>query len=149
MALPIPCARWASFSGPWGFLALATLPVYFLSFGWTTTLFQTFAKTSQGYAAFGLCRYAICLAVMLPATICAGITLPLITRILVRSGVGEKAIGQVYSVNTLGSIVGAGVAALVLKPALGLKGLLTSGALLDIAIGVVILLRLLRVAPQT
>jgi len=132
-----------------GFLALATLPFYFLSFEWTATLFETFAKTAQGYVAFGVCRYAICLAVMLPATFCAGITLPLITRILVRGGVGEMAIGQVYSVNTVGSIVGAGVAALVLLPALGLKGLLASGALLDMAIGVVMLLLLTRTAPQT
>ena len=43
---------------------------------------------------------------MLPATFCAGMTLPLITRTLIRVGRGERAIGRVYAWNTLGSIVG-------------------------------------------
>ena len=54
--------------------------------------------------------------VMIPATFCAGITLPLITRTLVLGGLGERAIGTVYAVNTLGSIIGVSIAALVLMP---------------------------------
>src|SRR6185295_11059378 len=92
-----------------------------------------------GYTLFSIGRYAICLGVMLPATFCAGMTLPLITRMLVGAGVGERAIGQVYGVNTLGSIVGAGIAGLVLMPLLGLKWLLVAGASVDIALGVVLL----------
>ena len=71
---------------------------------------------------------------MVPATFCAGITLPLITRTLVLGGLGERAIGTVYSVNTLGSILGVAVAALVLMPLVGLKSLLTIGALLLTAV---------------
>jgi predicted membrane-bound spermidine synthase len=129
-----------------GFLALATLPVYVASFDWMATFMQTFARTEAGYVGFNLARYGICLLVMLPATFCAGITLPLITRTLVLGGVGEKAIGQVYGVNTLGSILGVSVAALVLMPLIGLKPLLATGALLDIAIGVVILWAISRTA---
>src|SRR6185312_9396874 len=81
-------------------------------------------------------KYGIALAVMLPATFCAGITLPLITRMLLNAGGGERAVGIVYSVNTLGSIIGAGLAALVLMPLLGLKTLLISGAVIDMALGV-------------
>ena len=73
---------------------------------------------------------------MLPATFCAGMTLPLITRVLVGGGVGERAIGQVYGVNTFGSIVGAALAGLVLLPLLGLKWLLVAGASVDIVLGV-------------
>ena len=76
---------------------------------------------------------------MLPATFCAGMTLPLITRLLVGGGVGERAIGQVYGVNTFGSIVGAGLAGLVLMPLLGLKGLLIAGASVDIVLGIALL----------
>jgi predicted membrane-bound spermidine synthase len=130
-----------------GFLALATLPLYFLSFGWTATLFQTFAPTEPGYTAYCLARYAICLLIMLPATFCAGITLPLITRTLVLGGVGERAIGQVYSFNTAGSIFGAAIAALILLPLVGLKYLLAVGALLDMGIGVLILLLLMHAGP--
>jgi len=127
-----------------GFFALATLPLYFASFGWTSAFLQTFARSDAGYVGFNLARYSICLVVMLPATFCAGITLPLITRTLLQGGVGEKAIGQVYSVNTLGSIFGVSIAALVLMPLVGLKALITTGALLDMGVGVAILLLLRR-----
>jgi len=118
-----------------GSLAIATLPVYLQSFRWMVDLMAAFAKTPQGYALFSISRYGICLAVMLPATFCAGMTLPLITRVLVGAGVGERAIGQVYGVNTFGSIVGAALAGLVLLPLLGLKWLLVAGASVDIVLG--------------
>ena len=123
-----------------GTLAIATLPVYLMTFDWMVSFMAAFAKTPQGYAMFSVSRYVICLAVMLPATFCAGMTLPLITRVLVGASVGERAIGQVYGVNTLGSIVGAGIAGLVLMPLLGLKWLLVAGASVDIALGVVLLM---------
>lgn len=119
-----------------GALAVATMSVYLTSFDWMASLLQMLAKTDEGYAAFSITRYAICLAVMLPATFCAGITLPLITRMLIAAGAGERAIGAVYSINTLGSIVGAALAALVLMPLIGLKPLLVSGAVIDMALGV-------------
>ena len=122
-----------------GSLAIATLPVYLHSFYWMVDLIAAFAKTPQGYTFFSIARYALCLSVMLPATFCAGMTLPLITRLLVGVGVGERAIGQVYGVNTFGSIVGAGLAGLVLMPLLGLKWLLVAGASIDLALGVVLL----------
>ena len=90
-----------------GCLALATLPLYVASFDWIAALLSTFARTDLGYAGFTVARYALCLLViMLPATFCAGMTLPLITRTLLRAGRGERAIGAVYGWNTLGSIVG-------------------------------------------
>ena len=78
---------------------------------------------------------------MLPATFCAGMTLPLLTRTLLGRGLGERAIGAVYGWNTLGSIVGVVVGGLVLLPLLGLKGMLLAGAGLDMAIGLVLLSR--------
>jgi predicted membrane-bound spermidine synthase len=119
-----------------GALAVATLSVYMMSFDWMASLIQALAKTDEGYRAFSLVRYVFCLAVMLPATFCAGITLPLITRMLLTAGAGERAIGAVYSINTLGSIIGAALAALVLMPLIGLKALLVSGAAIDMVLGV-------------
>jgi predicted membrane-bound spermidine synthase len=127
-----------------GSLAIATLPVYLASFDWMVSLMAAFTKTPQGYTLFTIGRYALCLTVMLPATFCAGMTLPLITRVLVGAGVGERAIGQVYGVNTLGAIVGAGLAGLVLLPVLGLKWLLVAGASVDIALGIALLATELR-----
>jgi hypothetical protein len=86
-----------------GALALLTLPVYVASFGWTVDLLHAFARTPAGYSGFNLSRYALCLAVMLPATFCAGMTLPLLTTSLLGNGWGERAVGWVYSINTLGS----------------------------------------------
>jgi predicted membrane-bound spermidine synthase len=122
-----------------GALAVLTLPLYIASFGWTADLLAAFTRTSQGYVGFTLARYAICLLIMVPATFCAGMTLPLITRILYRSGADERAIGEVYSVNTAGSIVGVQIAGLALLPLLGLKLLLIAAAALDVVIGLVIL----------
>ena len=64
------------------------------------------ARTSTGYALFNLSGQAVCALVMLPATFCAGMTLPLITGALMRRGAGERAIGQVYAANTVGAIAG-------------------------------------------
>jgi spermidine synthase len=122
-----------------GACALATLPLYTVSFEWMAMLLQTFAKTELGYSAFSFARYGISLAIMLPSTFCAGITLPLITRILLSQGRGERAIGRVYGVNTLGSIGGVILAGLILLPWLGLKQLIIAGATLDMVLGVVIL----------
>jgi spermidine synthase len=95
--------------------------------------------TPQGYVLYTIARYGMCLAVMLPATFCAGMTLPLITRVLIGTSDGERAVGLVYGVNTLGSILGVGLAALALLPLIGLKALLFAGAALDMTLGVWVL----------
>ncbi|NUO62249.1 MAG: fused MFS/spermidine synthase [Gemmatimonadaceae bacterium] len=118
-----------------GMLAAATLPVYMRSFQWMADFMAAFSRSPAGYTAFSLSRYAICLAVMLPATICAGMTLPLITRLLLRGPNGERALGQVYGVNTLGSIVGVALAVLVVLPTFGLKWMIVLGAMIDVALG--------------
>jgi predicted membrane-bound spermidine synthase len=122
-----------------GLAALATLPVYVASFGWMSSLLSALDNTEAGYRVFTVTRYALCLAVMLPATFCAGMTLPLITRTLLTGGMGERAIGAVYAVNTLGSIAGVVLAGLVLLPIFGLKGLLVEGAAVDMALGILLL----------
>ena len=119
-----------------GALAILTLSAYLMSFDWMAFLIQGLDQNAEGYALFTVAKYGIALAVMLPATFCAGITLPLITRMLLNAGSGERAVGIVYSVNTLGSIIGAGLAALVLMPLLGLKTLLVSGGVIDMGLGV-------------
>jgi spermidine synthase len=119
-----------------GALAVATLPVYARSFDVMAAFMAAFTKTPAGYVGFSVSRYTICLAVMLPATICAGMTLPLITRLLLSGARGERALGQVYGANTLGSIVGVALAVLVLLPLLGLKWMIVAGAAVDVALGV-------------
>jgi spermidine synthase len=124
-----------------GGLALATLPLYVASFDWIASLLSTFARTDAGYNGFTIARYGLCLAVMLPATFCAGMTLPLITQTLLKNGSGERAIGAVYAWNTLGSIMGVALGGLVLLPLIGLKEMLIVGAGLDMLIGMLLLFR--------
>ncbi len=89
----------------------------------------------MGYAWFRLASHGIAMAIMLPATFCAGTTLPLITHVLLRRGFGEKSIGAVYSWNTVGAIAGVFLAVHLGMDLLGLKGLVVLGAAMDIAAG--------------
>jgi len=123
-----------------GVAAIATLPLYLLTFDWTAALLTTLERTDGAYRVYSLVRYGMTLVIMLPATFFAGTTLPLITRTLLASGSGERAIGAVYGVNTIGSIVGAGIAALVLIPLIGLKWVLVAGGLIDIGVGVALVI---------
>jgi spermidine synthase len=124
-----------------GILALATLPLYIYSFDWIGVLVSTFTRSDAGYNGFTLAKYAICLLVMFPATFCAGMTLPLITRTLMANGSGERSIGTVYAWNTLGSIVGVVLGGLVLLPVIGLQAMLMVGAGIDMGIGLLLLAR--------
>jgi predicted membrane-bound spermidine synthase len=131
-----------------GAAALATLPLYVASFGWTVDLLSALNRNLGGYSLFNTFRYGIALLIMLPATFCAGMTLPLITRTLFSAGEGERAIGWVYGVNTLGSILGVIVASLLLMPVLGLKALLVVGGGLDMLLGVALLRAAVGGAPE-
>ena len=127
-----------------GLLALATLPLYGHMFGVMQLVIQALARTDAGYALFLIASHGIALAIMFPATFCAGTTLPLITLALLRDGQGEKAIGAVYSANTLGAILGVFLAAHVGMPLLGLKGLIACGAALDAGLGLLLLWKIVE-----
>ena len=122
-----------------GLAALATLPVYDLTFDLMETLMKGLARTQTGYFFFNLSGQAIAALVMLPAAFCAGTTLPLISAALLRRGAGEGAIGRVYAANTLGAIAGVVAAVHVGLPLAGLKGTLLAGCAIDMALGIVLL----------
>jgi spermidine synthase len=122
-----------------GLLALATLIVYDRSFELMEFLMQGLARNEAGYALFNLSGQAIAALVMLPATFCAGMTLPLITGALLRRASGERAIGQVYAANTLGAIAGVMLAVHIGLPGLGLKGTIVAGSLVDAGLGLALL----------
>ena len=122
-----------------GVFALGSLWVYSASFSWMAAILQSLALTDPGYTLFLLASHGICFLVMLPATFMAGMTLPLITYGLLRGGYGERALGAVYSVNTLGSIAGVLIALHLAIPLSGLKASLIMGAGLDVALGIALL----------
>lgn len=100
---------------------------------------QLFAKTEAAFPLYSVFKYLLSLALMFPAAFCAGMTLPLITWRLVRETGREIHTGLVYGWNTIGSIVGAALAGLVLMPLLQLKWTIFAGAALDIALGLILL----------
>ena len=124
-----------------GLLALSTLVVYDASFYIMEYLMKGLARTDAGYFFFNLSGQAIASIVMLPATFCAGMTLPLITGALLRRGAGEAAIGRVYAANTLGAIAGVLLAVHAGLPYLGLKGTMIAGSAIDALLGLALLWR--------
>jgi spermidine synthase/MFS family permease len=122
-----------------GLCALASMLVYGWSFDAMAWLLSAVSQSDTGYVVFVVSSHALALAVMLPATICAGMTLPLITVVLLERGVGERSIGAVYAANTVGAILGVAGAVHLGLPLLGLENTLTTGAALDIALGIGIL----------
>jgi predicted membrane-bound spermidine synthase len=138
-ATPEPARLLAWVQLAMGLAAAATLPVYDFTFWLMEALLQGLARSETGYVLFNVSGGAIAALVMLPATFCAGMTLPLITGALLRRGAGEAAIGQVYAANTLGAIAGVLLAVHAGLPMVGLKGTLLAGALIDVALGLVLL----------
>ena len=124
-----------------GLAAVLTLPLYATLFDGFAWLVAGLARTPPGYSLFQLASAAIALAVMLPATFLAGMTLPLVTHRLLVAGAGERAIGSVYAANTLGAILGVIATVHVLIPLVSLKGALLAGVAIDLALGIYLLRR--------
>jgi predicted membrane-bound spermidine synthase len=118
-----------------GTLAALTLPAYNLTFNVMAWFLRTIARTPNGYVGFNLISQSIAALIMIPATFCAGMTLPLLTHELMRRGTGERAIGTIYSANTLGAIVGVLLTIHVLMPFIGIKGVILVGAGIHLALG--------------
>jgi spermidine synthase len=118
-----------------GALAALTLPACNLMYDFMAWSLGTFTHTPGGYVAFNVASQSIAVLIMFPATFCAGMTLPVLTYALMRRGMGEKAIGTIYSVNTVGAIAGVLLTVHVLIPLLGVKGVILTGAGIHIALG--------------
>lgn len=122
-----------------GLAALISLPMYNQLFYYMEDILVTLQRTENNYLWFNILNHGLCLLLMFPTTFCAGMTLPLITHILLEKHYGEKSIGQVYSLNTFGAIIGAFIALYWVMPLFGLKVVIGSGALIDILLGYAIL----------
>ena len=126
-----------------GLCAVATIPLYHQMFDLMAFLMQSLTSTERGYLLFNLGSHAITLLVMLPTTFMAGMTLPLITFSLLKWNQGEASIGRVYAFNTVGAIIGILLAVHIAMPLIGTRGLLISGAIIDLALGLFLIRRYL------
>ena len=131
-------AGWAQMAK--GVAALATLFLYNASFHWAGWMMGGLHREADAaYTLYNVASALISMALMLPSAFFAGMTLPLFTLSLLRQNVGEKAIGRVYAVNTLGAIVGVILGIYCLIPWLGLRLSLWSAASVDVVLGLVLL----------
>jgi spermidine synthase len=122
-----------------GVFALATLLLYGQTFNLMGYVMTALSRTEQGYFFFNLFSQTLAMIIMLPATICAGMTLPVITYCLLERGYGEGAIGKTYAVNTIGAIIGVLLGVQLVMPLLGVKYVILIGALIDMSLGLVLL----------
>jgi predicted membrane-bound spermidine synthase len=118
-----------------GVLAALTVPASNMMYNIMEWTLRTFTRTPSGYVGFNAVSQTIAVLIMVPATFCAGMTLPLLTYALMRRGAGEKAIGTVYSVNTLGAIAGVLITVHVLLTSIGVKGVILTGAGIHLGLG--------------
>ncbi len=122
-----------------GATALISILVYGRMFHFMKFVMDALSKNEQGYILFNIFSDIICMIVMLPSTICAGMVLPLIVHYFYKCGSGEKYVGRIYAVNTFGGIAGVIAAVWLLMPLVGVRFLVTIGALTDIGIGLYLL----------
>ncbi len=131
-----------------GLAALATMCFYGQAFHWVAFLMRALARNDQGYVLFNIATASVAVLIMCPAAFFAGMTLPIFSLQLSRSGHGETAIGRIYAANTFGAIVGVVLTIACLVPILGLKLSMTAAALGDIVLGVVLFRSVMDAAPQ-
>ena len=122
-----------------GSSALLSVFTYSRMFYFMRFIITALGKNNEGYVLFNIFSDVICMLVMLPSTICAGMIIPLIIRYFYRNHQGESMIGTVYAVNTFGGIIGIIVAVWLLMPFIGVRLLISTGAIIDIGIGLAIL----------
>jgi len=93
------------------------------------------------YTAFSLVLFLLAFLVIVIPTALMGATLPVLSRFCVTrfASLGRR-VGDLYAINTLGAVVGCALTGFSLIAALGLRGTVRLGAILNLAIAVLILL---------
>lgn len=123
-----------------GLFALALMPAFERLYGMTYALQSTFGG-SRFWAFFS------CFVVMSLPTFLMGASFPLVTKIYTGNArqLG-RSIGNVYAINTVGSILGAFCAGFVLIPLLGIRPSIVLAVALNTSIGCMLVLKRLRVS---
>ena len=125
-----------------GLLAVCTIPVYDQFFDFMVWLQAQMQAEKLVYWQFNVVCYGMAIFMMLPATICAGATLPIITTSLMKKTENDMYIGKVYAFNTIGSILGVVAAVQFVMPQWGLKAVLVTGGSIDILLGLLIFFKM-------
>jgi predicted membrane-bound spermidine synthase len=123
------------------FFAACTLYFHVPFFTVMNEAHQIFNQTATGYVFWSFFKYFLAVVWMVPTSFFAGMTLPVLTYWLINKTGSESFVGSVYGWNTIGAIIGSVGTGLLLLPLLQLKGALLVGVFIDLALGLVILLK--------
>jgi spermidine synthase len=109
------------------------IPYYFWQIGGILT------RSDATYPIFLTLQFLVGFTIMIVPTIFLGMSLPLASRIATRSVlVLGKSVGTVFSINTLGTVIGSLGAGLVLIPLIGVRHAIEVGLFLNLLSGVVL-----------
>lgn len=92
----------------------------------------------QSFYLFEFVQFALVFTILLIPTTLMGATFAVVTRYYTKEKIG-KAMGEIYSANTLGAIIGSLAAGFILIPLLGIKGAIILAGALNLLIGFSIL----------
>jgi len=123
-----------------GLSVLAMLPLVQRVPYWFNHLATLFVREPFAFGPYMFAQLLICFLLMLIPTILLGTTLPAASRVATeRVGRVGSRVGAVYAINTVGTLLGAGVAGLFFLPTIGLKHTFEVGIVLNIACGLVVI----------
>lgn len=140
--------RWISRYDPFLLFAFAelaialsiiiTLPLYERLPFYFAVLANIFVRVPETFWLYELTQFSVCFFLMLLPTLFLGMTLPLVSQVTAPSlkKLGEN-VGNVFAANTVGTLVGAITAGLILLPLFGLKRVIEIGVLINIIVSVV------------
>lgn len=129
-----PLALLAKVQIAMGAFALASLVAYPFAFDIYRYVWSQLPRDEFLHVYHWTAGGVLAALLILPTAVCAGMTLPLITRRLLRER-GEASLGIVYAANTLGSIVGVFLAVHFLLSQLGAQLAMIIGASFDLLLG--------------
>ena len=135
----------------------ALIGLYALIFPWLVELVQPvyegfYHAVEPTPTVFGAFQFVVLGLVLLPPTFCMGMTLPLLSRFATTATAdsGER-IGRLYGANTIGAVMGTGLAGFYLLPTIGLSATTASAATANIllCVGALALSRTVEALPAT
>ena len=126
----------------WAELALAATTLTGLWFYdllpyWFVELGSLVRLTPRAYPIYEFVQALLCCVVMLPPALALGLTLPLASRVATASvDQTGRAIGRVFAINTLGTVLGAALTGFILLPVCGLGWTLAIGGIVNGLLGI-------------
>ncbi len=123
-----------------GVSIIATLPLYERLPYLFLRLSDIVNRTPETFYFYETGKFLFCFLLMLLPTTFLGMTLPLASRIVTQTitQLGRK-VGLVFSLNTLGNVLGAVLAGLWLLSLLGMETLIKSGVIVNLLVGSMVL----------